>query len=299
MIYSPITNRPTTKLIAEFPVEKIINAYKAQKINVDRFFTGHETIYLYECVDTGYRFYYPFTVFGDGKFYEEIESNFKGYYIKNRWEHKTILPSIQTHETVLEIGCGSGHFLEMLRQKNVNAEGIELNEEAIKKATEKGLKVKYALLEQYAEERQEYYDVVCAYQVLEHITTIKQFVNDALKLLKPGGRLIIAVPNNNPYLFRYDKWHTLNLPPHHAGLWNKGAFEQLQKYFNMSAESITIEPLVHYKEWFLIQKDYYKQNNKLKYLLCSLIPRPLYKFTLKLLKNHIQGRNIIATYRKK
>ncbi|MFD2920050.1 class I SAM-dependent methyltransferase [Terrimonas rubra] len=299
MINSPITNRPNTRLITEFPSKNIIAAYKALNIDIERFVSSYENIRLYECIDTGYRFYYPYTIFGDGKFYEDIENNIAEYYFKDRWEHKIALPRIHAEERVLEVGCGSGYFLERLVENGIAAEGIELNEEAIKKAIQKGLNVKHALLENYVKEKAGYYDVVCAFQVLEHITSVKDFIDDSLTLLKPGGRLMIAVPNNNPYLFRHDKWHTLNLPPHHAGLWNKQVFTEMPKYFNMQVETILIEPLSNYKEWFLVQKNHYKQHNTFMYLLCCLVPRPLYKFVLRTFKHQIQGRNIIAIFKKK
>jgi hypothetical protein len=64
-----------------------------------------------------------------------------------------------------------------------------------------------------------------------------------LKALKKGGKLIIGVPNSNPFLYKYDKYHTLNLPPHHMGLWNKFSLANLANYFPMSVDNIIVEAL--------------------------------------------------------
>ena len=69
------------------------------------------------------------------------------------------------------------------------------------------------------------------------------FIKDSLLALKPNGKLIIGVPNNNPFLFVNDKYHTLNLPPHHAGLWNKKSLKSLEQIFNIELVSLQYEPL--------------------------------------------------------
>jgi hypothetical protein len=52
-------------------------------------------------------------------------------------------------------------------------------------------------------------------------------------VLKKVGKLVIGVPNNEPYFQGYDKYCTLNLPPHHMGLWNKQVFEKAAPLFNL------------------------------------------------------------------
>ena len=69
--------------------------------------------------------------------------------------------------------------------------------------------------------------------VLEHIYDVKSFLEASLKVLKPEGKIIIGVPNSEPYFLGYDKYCTLNLPPHHMGLWNKKVFDKLAALFNL------------------------------------------------------------------
>ena len=44
---------------------------------------------------------------------------------------------------------------------------------------------------------------------------------------------MIGVPNNEPYFQGYDKYCTLNLPPHHMGLWNRKVFERTAPLFGL------------------------------------------------------------------
>jgi SAM-dependent methyltransferase len=297
-ILSPVTGTHPTTLVFELRSEIIENLYAELGLDVSRFFTNAPSVQLRQCQATGYRFYYPFSIFGDDKFYEDLQLAFNGYYVENRWEHATSLQLISSGDNVLEVGCGSGYFLQALKEKGVRAEGLELNTKACEKAAAKGLVVFRRLLEEHRRVEQKKYDVTCSFQVLEHVTDVHSFISSSLEILKPGGKMIIGVPNNNPYIFKHDVYHTLNLPPHHAGLWNKESFVNLQHFFPIKMMSFFTEPLQEYKEWYTVQKNYYKKQNKVIAALLQVIPRPLYKIILKGLGNAIEGRNIVAVFSK-
>ena len=295
-VKSPVTYSYNTSLEASFDVAAIRQQY-LDEVNVDtaRFFEGLTEIQLYNCNDTGYRFYHPDGIWGDGLFYEELQKNNNWYYAKDRWEHRKGIELISDKDKVLEIGCGDGVFLEMLKKKGVqHMEALELNESAVAKLNGQGYKVHNETIEIFASKNANTYDVVCFFQVLEHIHDIKSFLDGALLTLKKGGRMIIAVPHNNPYLLRYDINHTLNLPPHHAGLWNQQAFENLQKFFDITLTHLSIMPVIEYKEWYRIQKNYYKKTKPVKSILMSLVPRPVYKLFLSVFKQ--PGRNILVEF---
>ncbi|MEO6730668.1 MAG: class I SAM-dependent methyltransferase [Ferruginibacter sp.] len=298
-VKSPVTYSFNTSFVNSFNVASIRQQY-LEEVNVDteRFFEGLAEIDLYKCNDTGYRFYHPDGIWGDGRFYEELQKKNSWYYAKDRWEHRKGIALIHAGEKVLEIGCGDGVFLELLKAKGIQSiEAIELNESAVVKLKEVGYNIHNETIETFAPKQKEQYDVVCFFQVLEHIYNIKSFLDSALLTLKKGGRMIIAVPHNNPYLLKYDINHTLNLPPHHAGLWNHEAFENLQKFFSMTLTHLSIMPVVEYKEWYRIQRNHYKKTNPLKSQLMGLVPRPLYKLFLSVFKQ--PGRNILVEFTKK
>lgn len=233
---SPVTNSTAVRLAYGIGKKDIVRLYKDQvNYDVSRYFNGVDQVRVYECMDTGYRFYYPFSVEGDAQFYEDLQRlNASGggdYYRHWEYDHRFAYEHINAGDTVLEIGCGTGSFLQKLKEKTDNAHGLELNRNAVKQCREKGLNVYGELVQVHAETRKEYYDVVCAFQVLEHVTAVKEFLDACLAVLKPGGKLIFGVPNNEPYYQRWDKYATFNLPPHHLGLWSPKAFQSLERFF--------------------------------------------------------------------
>jgi 2-polyprenyl-3-methyl-5-hydroxy-6-metoxy-1,4-benzoquinol methylase len=284
-VISPITQTNRVTLEAEFDVNILFQDYKAKyQIDVSEYFHNLDSIQLYRCNETGYRFYYPFTLSGKSNFYEALQKS-SWYYPSWKWENEIAFKEILKTDNVLDIGCGSGLFMEKLLQNNIKTVGIEFNDIAIKKCLEIGLDVKKQSVKEHSLLFPNRYEVVCLFQVLEHIASPQEFINDCIKLLKIGGKLIIGVPNNNPYLFKKDKYHTLNLPPHHMGLWNKESLIQLAKYNQLQVENIVIEPLfdLHY---------YLKVNYGIPLKIGNYVKR------LNFLSNFIDGRNIIAILKK-
>jgi len=303
-IKSPVTHHQNVSLITRFPSDRIIACYRQDGIAVERFFRDIPAVELYECNDTGYRFYSPENIFGDGQFYADLQAKEGGeYYPHKKWEHRFAAARINASQKVLEVGAGDGFFLDMLRQKGIAGLGLELNDQAIAAGRAKGLDLRNEMIQDHAAQHPGAYDVVCCFQVLEHIYDVKGFLEACIKALKKGGKLIIGVPNNNPYLFKHDQWHTLNLPPHHAGLWSKNAFLQLQKFYEIVPDHITVEPLSHSldqsKRWFLVQRDYHLEHHPAFGKILAAIPRPLYKLGVKLFSPFIAGRNIVAMFTRK
>lgn len=232
---SPITANNNITLTDTFCSNDIIKLYKDQlDIDVSASFSGIQSVFLYQCNQTGYRFYYPEGLNGDGHFYARLQQQMNdAYYLGWKFENQLALNIIKMGDKVLDIGCGNGNFLEKVKEKAKEVTGLELNDEAVKICKQKGLQVVNEVISEHAVNKTDHYDVVCIFQVLEHIYDVRSFLADSLKVLKKGGKLIIGVPNSEPYFQGYDKYSTLNLPPHHMGLWNKRIFENLEQLFNL------------------------------------------------------------------
>jgi len=295
-IYSTLCKQGKTKLVESFSTNMIIQKYKSENhIDVSRFFQGSDELKLLECLDTGYRFYYPKNVIGDALFYKELATHRENYYSR-RWEHKKALKSINRADKVLEIGSGFGSFLELLIENDCkDVRGIELSELAVQRCKEKGLNVDSKLIEDFDESTK--FDVICSFQVLEHVYDVNSFLNSAIRLLKSGGKLIIGVPNNNPYLHIIDKYHTLNLPPHHAGLWSKKSLKSLPNIFPLKLSSINCEPLENSYSYFL---NFYFENSNNKFLknILKILNRINKKMVKYLITAFVSGRNILVVYKK-
>ncbi len=206
----------------------------------------HASDAISECRDrkTGLVFYHPKSAAGDGGLYTKLQ-NFSWYYMPWKWEHEQALNDTSPGCRVLEVGCGFGSFLKRLKELGRNVEGIELNEAAVAAARKEGLNVHHALLQEHAASHNECYDVVCHFEVLEHVTDVASFLHDCVTALRPGGRLLFAVPNMSSFL-RHDDDALLNLPPHHMSRWRPETIRALQDTFPIVLERLIFEPLASY-----------------------------------------------------
>jgi O-antigen chain-terminating methyltransferase len=104
----------------------------------------------------------------------------------------------QQHAPVLDIGCGRGEFLEMMREAGVEASGIDLSEESVAMCRGKGLAVEKADLFAYLTDlpNESLGGVFCA-QVVEHLPpeSLPDMIRLAAAKLQRGGLLAIETPN--------------------------------------------------------------------------------------------------------
>jgi 2-polyprenyl-3-methyl-5-hydroxy-6-metoxy-1,4-benzoquinol methylase len=151
---------------------------------------------------------------------------------------------------VLEVGCGRGYFLKKIEDKVASAEGVELNTEAAaNKVTRAPVHTK-PLAELIATHKASL-DVVCSFQVLEHIVEPQQFIRECAALLKPGGMLMLSTPNHACESNR-DLSDPFNLPPHHMGHFSADTFARVAplcgltfvRCFTQPSRSPATNPLV-------------------------------------------------------
>lgn len=295
-VLSPISGVPAEPMDS-FPVTFLINAYAEKGLDVRRFFEGLEQITLYRCPETGYRFYNPPSVAGDGKFYADLGA-FPWYYPAGRWVHEAGVACLRPGMRIFEIGCGQGNFLEPVANAGCVCAGLDINETAVAKARKRGLNVWTGTLHEYAEQCKEPYDVVFAFDLLEHIYEIQPFMNAALRLLRPGGKLVLSMPNNDAFSYHFDEVQILNRPPHHVGLWDYRALLALGRFFPLRLDALEFEPLKHYKpQWIdaLLRNRLIKKQGKVweelpdnAWNLCASPARELYPF--------LHGPSMVATF---
>ena len=299
---SPITKSALNVSIDEtLDVKKIIEVYSRDyNIDVSRFFNS-ESIDVYQCEDTGLRFFHPRSLAGDEQFYIDLfEGQKVDYYSKWKWENDVAVEYISKDAKVLDVGCGAGRFLDELKKRGIFCEGIEFNDSAIRECKRKLHSVTKTNIESMKISHADFYDVVCSFQVLEHIGEVHSFISAQLTVTRPGGLMIFGVPHNNPYLYKNDKYHTLNLPPHHMGLWSKEAFSSLEKNFNVELINIHIEPQDNLRYWFEVQlKSLYPNRiDAVEKVLGHFLVRAVIRVLRRPLSNIVEGRNMVAVFKK-
>jgi SAM-dependent methyltransferase len=100
---------------------------------------------------------------------------------------------------LLDIGCGYGFFLEEATKRGWQASGIDLSQECVAFAKERGQKAELALPEDIKEKN---FDAITMFYVLEHLPDPLATLRTVRKLLKPGGVLLLRVPHTTPIVKR-------------------------------------------------------------------------------------------------
>ncbi len=116
------------------------------------------------------------------------------------------------NKSILDIGSGTGSFLEKLNSKGWHSLGVEPNEKARKLSNEKNaISVKNSL-----EIQNHTFDAITMWHVLEHVEDLQQQFLEFKRLLNPEGIVVIAVPNYKSYdaLYYKNYWAAFDVPRH-------------------------------------------------------------------------------------
>ena len=211
----------------------------------------------FECPSCGLLFHSPAAA-GSAELYRQLQAH-PWYYSGEKWEDRQALADIPRRSAVLEVGCGFGSFLELVRKKrHAEVSGIDLNEAAVEVARELERPVAEADICDLAAQGSAQFDIICAFQVLEHVPNPRRFLQACVALLKPGGRLCIGVPNNDGYLGKQPfEDALLNHPPHHITRWSARSLMSLAALFPLKLRRLSFEPLeeIHVPEYLTAQLD--------------------------------------------
>jgi SAM-dependent methyltransferase len=133
-----------------------------------------------------------------------------------RYEVGTRDPSFDHPGKVLDVGCGSGWFLARMRDQGWETYGVEISETAARLGIEKGgLRIFQGMLLE-VNLPADYFDYVRLNHSFEHMSRPNETLHEIWRVLKPGGRVLIGVPNHaslNARIFgRY--WWFFGVPVH-------------------------------------------------------------------------------------
>jgi SAM-dependent methyltransferase len=106
----------------------------------------------------------------------------------------TVYPDAET----ADLGCGRGEWLELLAESGFNPKGVDLDKGMLESCYEMGLNAEQGDAIGYVAALPDQSQVVVsAFHIVEHITfdQLRILVSEALRVLKPGGLLIMETPN--------------------------------------------------------------------------------------------------------
>lgn len=130
---------------------------------------------------------------------------------------------------LLDIGCGVGDFIYQAEEKGWQCVGAEPSEDAARIAKSR---IKADIIDPKEIERipDGTFDVITMWHVLEHVDDLRWQVLQLNRLLKEGGRLVIALPNFRSYDAGYyqDKWAAYDVPRHLNHFSSDFMYKQLQ-----------------------------------------------------------------------
>jgi len=180
-----------------------------------------ETFGLQKCDDCGFVFTWPQPADLSryyGPFYRQYSSGSAGILQKLQQRRtRAWTRALGKPGRCLEIGCGNGWILAALRDQGWRGVGAERTADSARFARHQlGLPMFVGPLD--AVRHGADFDLIVLHQVLEHLPDPMATLRHCARLLRPGGTLIVAVPNLASWQFRFAREHWLHLDvPRHLG----------------------------------------------------------------------------------
>lgn len=188
---------------------------------------------------------------------EKLYKYLQGFNLK--YKKNTVLKHLKTGPNILDYGCGAGEFLKFI-EEDLNAFGFEPNEKA-RQAAEKKLN-KAVLISDLNLITAESLDAITLWHVFEHIENQNEILNLFHSKLKPGGILIIAVPNPGSFDAKhYGKYWAAYDVPRHIFHFTKTGMENLIKSKSENWKLKKIKPLLLDSFYISMLSEKYKKSS--------------------------------------
>jgi SAM-dependent methyltransferase len=179
--------------------------------------------------------------------YFSFENRFRGNRDEIKSRLRFYLPFLEKAEIgskskpILDLGCGRGEWLELLRQQGLTAAGVDLNEAMIAQCRERQFNVTLAdaleFLRQLPERSQ---GAVTGFHIIEHLPLEKlvNLLGETLRVLHPGGLAIFESPNCKNLVIGASNF---NIDPTHR----RPVFPETAQFMleNQGFERVTLEYL--------------------------------------------------------
>lgn len=126
------------------------------------------------------------------------------------------IPTYVKNGKILDIGCGDGDTLALLKKLGWKTYGLDIDARAVEIANKRGLNVKLGTFKKLSEYPDNYFDAIRLYHVIEHIDNPSLCLFLVRKKLKREGELLIGTPNIKSMMaiFFRSYWYNLDSPRH-------------------------------------------------------------------------------------
>lgn len=163
--------------------------------------------------------------------FDKVYQNVKNITLKRKL--KLINSFNVSSKNILDVGAGTGDFLKVCKQNSWNVFGTEPSLDARTIAARKEIQLK----ENLSAYKNQQFDVITLWHVLEHVENLSKYIVELNTLLKDDGRLLIAVPNFKSFDAKYynEHWAAFDVPRH---LWHfsQNSIHKLFGLVNMKVE---------------------------------------------------------------
>lgn len=247
--------------------------YRAYK-NCKDFMVTNETFSIVSCENCGFKFTNPRPDENElMKYYESPQyishknksNNLINFVYKNVRkvtvrQKANLLGKLAGKGHIMDYGCGTGEFLKACQDRGWHIQGVEPAPLAREQAGRLTGSEIYGSI--FDSNDQKTYDAITMWHVLEHVPQLDKTFMRIKKLLKPNGRIVIAVPNHASYdAQRYDNfWAGYDLP-RHLSHFDKGTMSTLLSKHHFKVERIIPQKLDAYYVSLLSEKNKTQQTN--------------------------------------
>jgi len=143
----------------------------------------------------------------------------------------TFLNNIESKGNLLDIGMGLGVWLGLARRIGFVPHGTDINEETVSFVNNNAPEINAAFVSEndgMPPEWPQKFDVVTCFDVIEHVADPPDLLDYLLGLVKPGGLLLMRIPNRDRYSFKlggivddFLSRETPDMPPYHLTHWRE------------------------------------------------------------------------------
>lgn len=166
-----------------------------------------------------------------------------------------IVKRFSNGENLLDIGTGDGHFMDVAAKEGYSCQGTEFSNAGKQRAEKRGFLIHFGQLNELHLPSSSY-DVITMWHVLEHVPNPGDVLREIWRLLKPGGIVVIAVPNEENTLLRWRLRKTpMNPLGNHEDAWGN---EIHLTHFQPNTMRRSLE-ICGYRLMFFGVDDIYKQ----------------------------------------